>query len=277
MRIYENTPSLVIFTTIACTQKHRHQGRPANLTYIHAMWMLEHTQKQIDVHVHGYSYWQTVKVFSLMVVWRLWLTNKLPLFPMKGDPLHWPETSRCITKPHSLIIVSASFSFTGKHLLIFVTSTQSLRVPVSHLGTQTCSSYYRGFFLIAWTLPYLRTWLCNETRLHGGTTDGISRAACQPALIAKNWTDPHGRCLCDGNNAKCYQREWCYRPLGGDTNEYGGVSSVLSLLNWGDLWPLRHRNENCRFIKMLWARLCPIRSHYVRLLHIHRADKRRVT
>lgn len=52
------------------------------------------------------------------------MTHKqLPFSPMKGDPLPWHGTSRCITKPHSLTMASASFSYTGKHLLIFVTST----------------------------------------------------------------------------------------------------------------------------------------------------------
>lgn len=39
--------------------------------------------------------------------------------------------------------------------------------------------------------------------------------------------------------------------------------------------PLWYRNENCRFIRMFRVGLCPIRSHYVRWLHIHRADKSR--
>lgn len=55
---------------------------------------------------------------------------------MKGDPLPWHGTSRCITKPHSLIMASASFSYTGKHLLIFVTGALSLKVPAYHLGAQ---------------------------------------------------------------------------------------------------------------------------------------------
>lgn len=199
------------------------------------------------------------------------MTHKqLPFSPMKGDLLPWHGTSRCITKPHSFIMPLASFSYTGKHLLIFVTSAIALKVLTCHLGKQI-SIFFK---LFAWKLPYFRTWLCNNTPLHSATAYCISRAVCQPAPIAKNWTDPHGRLFCKGNNANCYQQEWCYRPLQGDINEDGGVTSALHLLSLSDLWPLWYGNESC-FIKMFRVGLCPIRSHYVRQLHIHRPDKKR--
>lgn len=55
-----------------------------------------------------------------------------PFSSMKGDLLRWHRTSRCITKPHPLIIVSLSFSYTGKHLLIYVTITLYLEVLTCH-------------------------------------------------------------------------------------------------------------------------------------------------
>lgn len=62
--------------------------------------------------------------------------QQLPFSPMKGDPLPLQRTSRCITKPHTLIMVSVSFSYTGQHLLIYVTSASSLKVLTGHLGIQ---------------------------------------------------------------------------------------------------------------------------------------------
>lgn len=67
------------------------------------------------------------------------MTHKqLPFSPMKGDPLPWHGTSRCITKPHSLIMVSASFCYTGKHLLIFVTIPQSPHMRQGY----TCFAFF---------------------------------------------------------------------------------------------------------------------------------------
>lgn len=46
--------------------------------------------------------------------------KRQPFSFAKDDPLRWHGTSRCITKPHSLMMAPVSFSYTGKHLLIFV-------------------------------------------------------------------------------------------------------------------------------------------------------------
>lgn len=112
------------------------------------------------------------------------MTHKqLPFSPMKGDPLPWHGTSRCITKPHSLIMASASFSYTGKHLLIFVTSTLSLKVLTCHSGAQI--SIFCKRFCLKPALFFLE----HDCAMRPDCTvqpDRTSSAECQPALVAKN-------------------------------------------------------------------------------------------
>lgn len=119
---------------------------------------------------------------------------------MKGDPLPWQGTSRCITKPHSLVMASVSFSYTGKHLLIFVTAAlHPSKSSQSHLGTQICLLFKlflpESCFILEHDCVVTYTPHCTTTYCC------TSRAVCQHAPIANNLTDPHGRFFCKGNNA----------------------------------------------------------------------------
>lgn len=146
------------------------------------MWMFKHTveSKQMQAYICGDIGTHILKGLFTGCSFTYMTHKQLPFSPMKGDLFSWHGTSRCITKPHSLIMAVASFSYTGKHLLIFVTGALSLKVLTFHLGAQIsrliellCGSCFILEHRCTISAP------CTAL-LH------VSRAVCQPGPIAKN-------------------------------------------------------------------------------------------
>lgn len=133
-----------------CEHEHTHSlsplpsARACRSICIEAYRLISHRHTRVDVQTHFESKQMQACAQTCTLAQCLFtnssltsMTHKqLPFSPMKGDPLPWHGTSRCITKPHLLMMASASFSYTGKHLLIFVTSASSLKVLPCHLGAQ---------------------------------------------------------------------------------------------------------------------------------------------
>lgn len=112
---------------------YRSTGKMANLAYTHVdVWRFQQTLKQTAASLRVLRCSHDVKGLFTNSSPTSMTHKQSPFSSMKGDLLPWHRTSRCITKPHPLIIVSLSFSYTGKHLLIFVTITLYLRVLTCH-------------------------------------------------------------------------------------------------------------------------------------------------
>ena len=196
-----------------------------------------------------------VNAFSLMQL-HPWQTNGHSP-PMKGDPLRWHETSRCITKPHSLVMACASFSYTGKHLLIFVTSALSLKVHSGHSGAPI-SLLCSGCVLLESCLLTSRP---DYDTLHTSTTQA-SPTCCGPtppthSPISTNRNDPHDKFFfCPEEGTMLSVGVMLYRPLGGDINENGGSDFGLASLQLR--WTLARViwKWKLRFDKIVLGRAC---------------------